>query len=424
MQSKSKVCIVSDAIPPIHSGAGLSAMKLAYRLHKKEMLGLVLTGTEQTFGEAGKIIMQGETDEKFLDTIHRVPSSGLSARTTGRNPILFFAGLVKVAIRIPFTLFRERKKFGVLHCFSPTWFSLFAILSAKMMRKRVVLEITRLDGDDPGYIAHHDRFRILYQRRLVQYFLADVLVCNSPALHDRCLQSRSISEERLRLIPRAFSRKLCQNNGKRVEYRRKLCIPDDALALLFIGGINYRKGIHILVDAVIPLTKEFPQLRIYIIGPDGKTASDRTYSKEIRQKVQKHNLSGHIRFTGFLADVYDYYKAADIFLLPSISEGLPNVIIEAMACGNVVLMNDLPGISDFLISNGEDGFILSNKPASYAMKIRELANDPDTRKRISDAARAKVSAIFDEDLIDRDYLNLYGQLSGLESMKAHPGPAR
>lgn len=415
MTHRPKICIASDAIPPVHSGAGLSAMKLAHRLYQKGHLGLILTGTKQAPGDAEHIIISGENDETFLSRIRRVPSNGLSARTTGSHPIRFFAGLVRVAVRVPLILFQNRKSFDIMHCFSPTWFSLAAVLSAKLMRKKVVLEITRLDGDDPGYVAPHDRFYILYQRRKIQYALADVLVCNSPALYNRCLQNHGITKERLRLIPRAFSRKLCRISGSRNDYRRKLDIPDDALVLLFIGGIIRRKGVHVLLDAISHLTSELPNILLIIIGPDGKTPADRTYSEEQREMVRQQGLGAHVRFTGFMMDVYDYYKAADLFLLPSVSEGLPNVVIEAMACGNVVLMNEIPGISDYLINNGTDGYILPNKPATYVQKIRMLANDPKTRARISSAAVEKASASFDEDRIDRKYLNLYDQISGLQT---------
>lgn len=405
-----KVCIVTSAIPPTHSGAGVAAFKYAYRLYKKGRLGLLVTRTKTKLPSQDYYQYIGEFDDGFEFKIKRTTAK--LAESNLLTKLFYypvdFTFLYAVTIWI---LIKNRQCYGILHCFSPTWFSLVAILIGKLMGKKVVLEITRLDGDDPGYVARYDKFYILYQRRNIQYLLADALICLSPALVERCKTNKFINKNKIHLIPRAFNENVFYPVQNKKMVKESLGLAESNPVLLFVGGIIPRKGVHILIEILRRLKAEYPEVKLILAGPFGNSEADQKYKFFIENQITKNKLKSNILFTTYITNVDKYMKASDIFLFPSYSEGLPNVVIEAMGCGLVVIMNNIKGISEFIINNLKDGFIVTNNDID---KYKEIINYCLINKKfynyISDNAVKRSRKQFSLNNIDNQYIRLYKNL--------------
>lgn len=407
-----KVCIISSAIPPNHSGAGLSAFKYAYRLYERNQLSFICTRTKADITpELYKKLLgveNGNLEKKILRTTAK-PS------WIDKNPltkIIFFPiDVLLLSIKTSILLIINNKHYDIIHCFSPTWFSLIAIIVGKVLGKKVVLELTRLDGDDPGYVAEHDILNILYQRRNIQYKLADAIVCISPILFKRCVDN-NINKNKLFIIPRPVNTRHFYPTINKCILRKKYMISCNASVILFVGGITPRKNVHIAIKVVEIIKKDNPQIILIVVGPEGSSIKDKKYYHTIKQYIEEKDLNSNVRFAGYVANVNEYMKLSDIFIFPSYSEGFPNVLVEAMASGLPVVAKEIKGITDYIFKNSICGNILdSDNPYDFVQAIRVILNDTDLYKKIASNALELASKNFMEDIVDRKYERLYQKLN-------------
>ncbi|MDD5272345.1 MAG: glycosyltransferase [Methylovulum sp.] len=160
--------------------------------------------------------------------------------------------------------------------------------------------------------------------------------------------------------------------------------------LLCVGRLTSAKGQAILLEAIAQLQNEQLPVRLTLVGMGPDEKSLQAYAEQLA-------ISGQIRFTGAIDQdhILAYYQSADIFVLPSFAEGLPVVLMEAMAMEIPCITTAITGIPE-LIHNDEDGVLVAaSDVAGLAEAIKHLANDPERRRRIGQAGRRKVLAEYD-----------------------------
>lgn len=116
------------------------------------------------------------------------------------------------------------------------------------------------------------------------------------------------------------------------------------------GRLTTQKGFDLLIDAVAEIQKERPavEIRLAILG-EGVDRGD------FQARINHHNLRGQVVMPGFMENAINWYHAADLVVLPSLFEGFPNVLMEAMACGTTVLSSDCPYGPSELLEQGRWG---------------------------------------------------------------------
>ena len=129
--------------------------------------------------------------------------------------------------------------------------------------------------------------------------------------------------------------------GDRSEARSRLGLPAEEPILLFIGNLVPVKGIDVLIDACSLLAKEGLPFRVYLIG-------EGPLRRSLEKQVLRAGLQDRVRFMGSLphADLPDWYRAASLFVLASHSEGVPNVLLESVACGTPFVASNVGGIAE------------------------------------------------------------------------------
>lgn len=163
--------------------------------------------------------------------------------------------------------------------------------------------------------------------------------------------------------------------------------PAEPVELLFVGRLARVKGLLVLFEALAQITKG-PTLRLTVAG-DGP---ERTFLEEAARP-----LGDRVRFTGYLSQdaVADRLATADIFVLPSFAEGVPVVLMEAMAAGVPVIATRVAGVSE-LVEEGVSGLLVpAGDSESLARALADLAAEPARRSAMGRAGRAKVNAEFD-----------------------------
>lgn len=166
--------------------------------------------------------------------------------------------------------------------------------------------------------------------------------------------------------------------GERAAARAAAGLVDDELVVVFVGHLRRLKAVDRLVTAFAALHETVGPSRLLLIGP-ARGASDDT-EPELRQQVAAAGLDDRITFVGPVGDVRSYLWAGDVFVLPSEREGMPNALLEAMACGIPCVAPASAG-GDVLLGDGAGIVPPSNDPADLLVALVTL-QDPDERAAV------------------------------------------
>ena len=159
----------------------------------------------------------------------------------------------------------------------------------------------------------------------------------------------------------------------RQEIRNKLGIPDGKIILMSVGELTKRKNHMVVVEALAWL-KEYDIL--YVICGDGPLKA------QLRAKAEELGVRDRLKLLGFRKDIAELHKAADIFVFPSLQEGLPVALMEAMASGLPIVASKIRGNED-LISNNQGGYLVKPKDSEQIAKaIERMILNPKRRENM------------------------------------------
>lgn len=181
---------------------------------------------------------------------------------------------------------------------------------------------------------------------------------------------------------------------------------DDLPRALLPARLLWDKGLAELVAAARQLRDEGRPVRVLLAGtPDpGNPAA------VPEATVRGWEAEGLVEWLGHVEDMPALYRSVDLVVLPSYREGLPKGLIEAAACGRPLVTTDVPGCRE-VVTDGVEGLLVPARDApALAVAIGRLAADPALRARMGAAARAKAVARFDERIVIRETLAVYGEL--------------
>lgn len=224
------------------------------------------------------------------------------------------------------------------------------------------------------------------------------------------LQSLGIPADRIEQIPNGVEiPPLAGVQRARKEVRRILGIGDSRFVALFVGRLSSEKRIDVLINAWREVTARIPDAVLLIVGAGGGV---RDVEQPLRTQAASAVQAGSVVFVGQLADPQAYYAAADVFVLPSESEGMSNALLEAMASGLPVVTTQIPA-NEEVVQDGVHGVAV---PAGDSRVLAEallaLAGEPDVRARMGAATRRTIEEGFSIDSVAGRYYDLYRRLNG------------
>ena len=182
--------------------------------------------------------------------------------------------------------------------------------------------------------------------------------------------------------------------------------PSDRLRVLNVGRLVEVKGHGLLIDALGRLVAGGVDAELTIVG-DGPLRA------ELDARVRDRGLSDRVRFAGRIGqdDILSFYERADVFALTSLAEGIPVVLMEAMATELPVVAPAINGIPE-LVEDGEHGLLVAAGDVDrFAEALFALATDPARRAGIGRAARQRVATEFSLEGSARELVDLFGQCS-------------
>ncbi len=181
------------------------------------------------------------------------------------------------------------------------------------------------------------------------------------------------------------------------------CIPKedyetDRLKLVHVGRFNEQKNHTGLLWAFRQVADRIPDARLHLLGEGELLEQTQALTKEL-------GLEENVRFLGSQSNIYPHLHEADIFLLPSLYEGMPMTIIEAMGTGLPIVAAKVGGVPD-MIRDRESGLLTGCDPEEVSSAILELATSPALRRKLGETARQE-SQRFSAAYMAREYARIY-----------------
>ncbi len=378
-----KVLMVIGQYYPIAGGAEKECQKLSRRLVQEGMKVSVLTQP-----------CEGMTDYEVIDGIpvYRKMSGWHLFEYTYMLSVLWF-------------LLRHIRQYDVIQCFGLYLFIPPVALIRCLFNKRA---IARIEG--PGDSGDFKRIRKLRCGNLIlsSTKMLDRIISISGEI-SREIKENGIPDQSVVSIPNSVDVVHFQpgENGRTREMR----------SILFIGRLADEKGVHCLIRAVEKLKRKVGGIKLFIVG-------EGPLRRELEELSRHLNVMDDTAFVGHTDSVLAYYQEADIFVLPSLSEGLPLTLLEALSCGLPVVATSVGGSREILDPrNGEEpiprsdyrigdhGLLVNPEDVDgLANAVMRLLHDRALSDTLREKARSYVEQRYGVDRVIGKYRVLYAEL--------------
>jgi glycosyltransferase involved in cell wall biosynthesis len=218
------------------------------------------------------------------------------------------------------------------------------------------------------------------ERRLLPGF--DQVITVSGFLRDE-LKGWGIPDGRISLAPNGVDLER-PAKGEGVAIRRELGLEPNQPVIGSVGRLEPAKGLPFLLEATARLALEWPQIRCLVVG-EGRLLP------QLSQYVADHGLGEIVQFTGFRSDVKRLLEAFDVFVLPSVTEGIPIALLEACACARPVVASRIGGVPE-VISDGLNGSLVEvGDVAGLASAVDGLLRNRKLAERLGQQAERDVA---------------------------------
>jgi glycosyltransferase involved in cell wall biosynthesis len=325
--------------------------------------------------------------------IHRTPAAGRpDERAIDGAPPLVSRGAVTSALYLFFGLLwclKNRRHFEVIQCQQMFGSMLLGVAAGFLLRKRVVVRLT-LSGER-GEAAQLRRMPFA-GARLHLLRRVDAWVVLTDAMSEE-LRALGVAQDRITVIPNAVPLPDAAVTGP-VASARPL--------VLYAGRLSAEKGIDSLLAAMPHVLERHPDAVLQIAGAGGVFGVQEDALRE-----QARNLGSAVEFLGWIPDLTPRLLAADVFVLPTTSEGMSNAMIEAMAAGRAIVTTDIAAHRG-VVEDGVTALLVPpSDPPALAAAINELLGDPELRSRLGRAARATAERRHSLEAMLSAYLTVY-----------------
>ncbi len=257
-----------------------------------------------------------------------------------------------------------------------------------------------------GFIRND--MKLLIYNMLDQFVLrlAGKTIAVSEAIKEDLIR-HGVRRDRIEVITNAVSAPMNAQEMKAVRSERRTGMrlsPED-FAACYIGRLSAEKGVKHLITALSMIEPGAGRVKLVIIG-------DGPQKQELKGLAEKLRVGERVVFAGFQSDIEAWIPAMDAFVLPSLTEGTPMALLEAMAHGLPAIASAVGGVPD-VIDPGVNGMLVSpGRPEELKDALLRLINDATLRKKLSAAARKKIEAGYDVRDWARKIEAEYGKLAG------------
>ncbi|MFQ5753426.1 MAG: glycosyltransferase [bacterium] len=260
---------------------------------------------------------------------------------------------------------------------------LIGALAAKVAGVPIVISWETVSHGQNDCLRVNLRHKIAY--RFAMKFV-EKIVAVSDETRESIIENRGIQPSKLITIH--YGVDLVRYNGANgFKKRKEIGISDGEPVVGIVARLEEVKGHRYFIQAISQLIEGFPNMKCVLIG-------DGTLRKSLELQVENLNLKSNFCFLGFRKDVNSWLNAIDIFVLPSLSEGLPNVILEAMACKKPVVATAVGGIPEAIIDGVTGSLVPPQDSNALAQAIGRLLKNRKLAEEMGKKSRLRVEEKF------------------------------
>jgi len=278
-------------------------------------------------------------------------------------------------------------------------------IAAKLFRAPIVLSLHTSNFDEPATIAAHGA-PARWSLRAASLYLTV-----SRALTEACARA-GLPRERVREVANGvdLDRFRPAAAAERPALRRALGLPADPPVVLFVGFFSREKQPDVLFDAWRRARQAGWSSTLVFVGATQSAyfEVDDRLAADIRARATAAGAADAVVFVDPTPRIEDYYRAADVFVLPSSREGLPVALLEAMACGLPAVASRLPGATDVAIEDGVSGVLVPpGDAAALGDALSRILSDRAFAAALGAAARDRAAARFSAQRTADGWLEAY-----------------
>jgi glycosyltransferase involved in cell wall biosynthesis len=237
--------------------------------------------------------------------------------------------------------------------------------------------------------------------RLFEYFtkyFAKNYLANSKSVKNFYIKNIGVSSKKITVIPNGIDIDFYDNINRDKNLRENLSLGKKDIAIICVANLYVNKGQKYLLEAFEEIYRENKNIKLLLAG-------DGNEKESLLRQIENYSSKNNILFLGKRNDVPQLLKISDIFVLPTLFEGMSNAIMEAMTCGLPVITTDIPENRE-LITNNEVGILI---PTQNAIEIKKslslLLENESLRKSLGENARKEINKKFGIGKISRDWNN-------------------
>ena len=306
---------------------------------------------------------------QFLSAIQRLnidievfPIKNGLFNTTG------FKSLIKASI------FLRKSDIQIIHTLADS-VNYFGIFAAKLAGIKTIIASQRNMGHLIEKKRHYLASKVIFK------YLINGIIVNAGSIKNYLIQEFRVTPDKIEVIHNGI-----KINNKSVE-KKKSKEAGGNIIVGFIGRLHPVKGCSFLIDAAKNVIKEYPDILFLIVG-DGPERNNLKY------KINNYGIMKNFQFVGYQKNIQLYISKMDFIILPSKSEGFPNVVLEAMAGQKPVVATRVGGVPEVVI-DGETGIIIEPGDVTALINsINNICGDKDLRKKMGLAAFKRVQEQF------------------------------
>lgn len=300
-------------------------------------------------------------------------------------------------LRCQYRLAQDIRRQGIqlvhAHGFYP---NVFSIPAAKLAGCLTVASVR-----DTGAFSNCHRLRTQTQKLVCR--MADTVIVNSGAVRD-WLVSVGVPAEHIHVIPNGIVVPPQKIPSGHCPIRRELNIDDRAPVIAVVSRLDRGKGLEYFIQASVGVSRRFPSARFMVVGD---SVVDPAYKPELETLATRLNMSGRIIFTGERSDVPQLLEEVNVCVLPSLSEGFSNSLIEAMAAGLPVVATMVGGNPEIVQDNKTGILVPPRDSLSLENAIIQILESPSLAQQFGNAGRERVTTLFSLQSTVRKTQDLY-----------------
>ncbi len=322
------------------------------------------------------------------------------------RPATFGPGKLKTMSFILGTLWRLwrlRKVYKILHAHLGFGAAFAGVVAARLLGKKAIIKLGN-SGEFGDILASQKTARGRLRLYVFRHW-ADIVIVLDEIMKQEVITA-GFDPERVRLMSNGIDvAALLSANPK--SRSQSILYPENKIFAIFVGRLTKQKSLTTLLQAVSIAVQSCPSLHLILLG-DGP---DRL---NLEHQAVVFGIAEKVTFAGYHENVGAYLRSAHIFVLPSLSEGISNALLEAMAFGLPCIASSVGGNVEVL-DQGKCGVLLPpNDVMAWAQALEEMATTESLRQQMGELAHRRIVENYDFGIIGMKYEELYNDLLNME----------